>query len=339
MKSFLKRLFLFLLVPFIFLVIGYIYFDPFKVIYSYGNYSKNPVILDRDYVSTEKYFQNKDQYHLNSYIFGSSRTIAFKVSTWKKYLKKEDAAFCFDGAAESIYGIHGKIKYLDQQNAKMDNVLIILCRDWMDSSEKSYKWHLFKKHPVVYGKSKIGFQYTFFRAYLNSKFLLAYYNYQFSGEYKDWMGAIINNQVCTLDSISNEMNFPLYDQKIRANPLLHVKKSLPEMYDRKGEAFDTINRIDELAESRLLEIKQILEKRKVNYKIVAGPLYDQIKFSKHDKEILSRFFGKNFYDYTGRNKYTIHKENYYEISHYRPEVGEAILKEIYQPANQIKIVK
>jgi hypothetical protein len=339
MKSFLKRLFLFALIPFILLVIGYVYFDPFKVIYKYTDYSKTPVILDRDYVSTQVFLQNKDKYHFNSFIFGSSRTIAFKTRTWKKYLKKEDVPFCFDGAAESIYGIHGKLKYMDENKIKMDNVLIILCRDWMCTPEKTYNGHLFKKHPEVSGKTWVGFQYTFFKAYLNSKFLLAYYNYKFTGEFQEWMRFIINNDPVALDTISNEMNFPISDRKIGLDPTAHVVRHLPAMYDRKGEKFDSVDRIDEINLNMLREMKQILEKNKVNYKIVAGPLYDQVKFSKHDKEILVNFFGKNFYDYTGKNKYSIYKQNYYEISHYRPVVGEAIMKEIYQPEKQNQIIK
>jgi hypothetical protein len=47
-------------------------------------------------------------------------------------------------------------------------------------------------------------------------------------------------------------------------------------------------------------------------------------------QLLQTIFGANtIYDYSGINNYTNKVENYYETSHYRPHVGEAIMSEIY----------
>jgi hypothetical protein len=339
MKSFLLRLSLFVIIPFTVLLTGYICFDPFKVIYDYDDYSKTFVILNRDYVSTTQYLKNKEKYHYDSYILGSSRTIAYKAATWRKYLGKDAAPFTFDAAAESIYGIHGKLKYMDAHNAKIDNALIVLCRDWMSASRGTYSGHLFKKHPEVSGRTWINFHFTMFKAYMDSKFLLAYYNYKFTGEFKPWMAYIITRDKFFLDPVTNEMDVPLVDKKINDNPRQHVIDHDSIFYERKGEKLDSIDRLDDDAVRMLTEMKQILEKHKTKYKIVASPLYDQVKFSKHDKDVLVKLFGPNFYDYTGKNKFTDNKENYYETSHFRPNVGAAILKEIYQDEKQKPIVK
>lgn len=338
MKSFLKRLSIFGLLPFTILMAGYIQFDPFKVIYEYDDYSKTEVILNRDFVSTTQYLKNKDKYHYNSFIFGSSRTIGYKVNTWKKYLDKDAVPFVFDGAAESIYGINTKLKYLDKQDVKLDNVLIVMCRDWSFANKKDISGHLFKKHPLISGRTKANFHFTMFKAYLNTNFLLAYYYNKFTGDFKDWMSFIINQEKFRLNPITNEMNVYEVDQRIAKNPKQHVINNASEFYERKGEKVDSVDRIDYDFEVMLIEIKHILEKRKTNYKIVAGPLYDQVKFSPHDKAILVKLFGQNFYDYTGKNKFTDNKENYYETSHYRPTVGEVVLKEIYQDDKKKTIV-
>lgn len=331
MKQFLKRLCLFVLFPFVFLLGGYIYFDPFKVIYAYDNYDRTPVISSRDYISTEHYLKNKGKYHYNSFIFGSSRTIAFKTDVWKQYLEDDAILYKFDASAESVSGITAKLKYLDKEKAGIKNALIILCRDWSFSSNKNRTEHLFKKHPAVSGKSWLDFHLTFFKAYLNPRFLWVYYNYKLTGKYKDWMVYVIAQDQFTIDTVTNEMTETVLDKKIEKDPKQHVKDLGGVFYNRPEIAKeDSISRIDQDYLVQLKEMKSILEKQGTNYKIVAGPLYEQVKWNKKDKDILIKIFGKNFYDYTGKNKFTDNEENYYEDSHYRPVVGTVILHEIYQ---------
>jgi len=338
MKSFLKRLSVFGLIPFVFLVIGYVTFDPFKVIYKYDIYGDSPVILNRDFVSTQIYINQHEKYHYNSFVFGSSRTIAFKPSAWKKYLGKDASVYSFDAAGEAFYGVHDKLQYLDKQNAKIDNALIILCRDWGFKDRSEHGGHLFKKHPDVSGNSWLAYHFKFFSSYMNSKFLLAYYNYKFTNEFKPWMAFIIFKEMMTFDPVTNEMNFPSIDNLLATNPKKYFSERDSIFYKREGEKLDTLDRIDAVQLKMFKEVKEILERKRVNYKIVASPLYDEIKFSKHDKDILVKLFGKNFYDYTGKNKFTEDKQNYYEVSHFRPRVGEAILKEIYEGEEKKAIV-
>lgn len=336
---------MFVLIPSVLLLGGYVYFDPFKVIYAYDNYGKTPVILSRDYVSAEQYLKNKGKYHYNSFIFGSSRTIAFKTEVWKQYLGDDAIPYKFDASAESASGIIAKLKYLDKEKAEIKNVLIILCRDWSFTSKKNRTGHLFKRHPVISGKSWPDFHFAFLKAYLNPRFLWVYYNYKLTGEYKDWMEYVIAKDQFAIDPVTNEMTETALEKKIQKDPKQYVKDLGEILYDRPEMAKeDSINRIDQDYSGMLKEMKFILEKQKANYKIVAGPLYEQVKWHKKDKDILIKIFGKNFYDYTGKNKFTDNKENYYESSHYRPVVGTVILHEIYQgntkhACNPVRLLK
>ncbi|TGD58361.1 hypothetical protein [Flavobacterium humi] len=335
MKQFLRRLFLFVTIPSVLLLGGYLYFDPFKVIYTYDHYDRTPVISSRDYISTEQYLKNKDKYHYNSFIFGSSRTIAFKTDTWKQYLDKDAVPYKFDASAESIAGIASKLKYLDKENAPIKNALIILCRDWSFTAQKNRTEHLFKKHPAVSGKSWLDFHFAFLKAYLNPRFLWVYYNYQWTGQYKDWMVYVIAEDAFTVDPVTNEMTETGLDRKIEKNPKQYVKDLGGVFYDRPEKAKeDSISRIDSDYLKMLLEMKSILEKHKTKYKIVAGPLYEQVKWNRNDKAILVKIFGNHFYDYTGKNKFTGNEENYYENSHYRPVVGTVIFEEIFREENK-----
>ena len=83
------------------------------------------------------------------------------------------------------------------------------------------------------------------------------------------------------------------------------------------------------------EIKNILERNKTNYKIVLSPVYDQIKFSRQDKKILKTIFGAHLYDFTGANFITNDIINWYETSHYRPNIADTILNIIYTRPNTV----
>lgn len=330
MKLFIKQLSLFLLFPILLLIIGYLYFDPFKVLYNYEDYAQTPVVLDRDYVSTKCYLEKRDKYNYDSFIFGSSRAHAFKASAWEKHLNAKNSVYTFDAAGESMYGIYDKLVKIDQHNSNIQNVIIVLCRDWSFIEKKgAHSGHLFKKHPDFSEKTWLNFHFTFFKSYLNTKFLLAYYNHKVTGKFKPWMTYIISNDTFILDKKTNEMNVPRVDSIIESNLKLHVESKKDIFYERKGEIRDSINRITPEQLTYLVGIKKIINKNKTKLIVIGGPSYDQCRFSKKDEQILKNIFGSSFYDYTGKNKYTDNKENYYETSHYRKNVGEGILNEIY----------
>ena len=135
MKPFLKKLLGFIVIcfgPFFILLLGgYLYFDPFKVLYKYSDTEFNQVQkvvfpYNRDYMATELFLKNYPAYKYNSFIFCSSRSGATKTSEWRKYLNKDAVPFSYNAAGESVYGIYKKLLFLDSLHVKFDNVLIIL---------------------------------------------------------------------------------------------------------------------------------------------------------------------------------------------------------------------
>ena len=183
MKVFLKNFFRFILFCFgpflVILLAGYFYFDPFKVLTKYNDkdfcYDSLPHInMNRDYMSTELFLKNYSTYHYNSFIFGSSRSLSYKPETWKKYLKPDDSPYSFDAFSESINSICNKLKFLDARHVKIDNALVVICRDWSFRKGASTN----DKHPLVSGENKLIFYGTCLLNYFNLKFLKAYYTYQ-----------------------------------------------------------------------------------------------------------------------------------------------------------------
>jgi len=308
----------------------YFYLDPFKVLRHYDDYSNPFVIPNRDYVSTVMFINNYQKNGYNSFVFGSSRTLAFRPSTWKKYLSENDSPLMFDASVESIYGIYMKLKYLDSINVEMKNALVILCRDASFSRSENHKGHLFIKHPATSGESKLTFQFEFFTAYLIPKFLLSFYSYKVLGTYKPFMHGFIQEKKIAIDSLSNEMSMIEQETELAQNPEEYYAKRKALFYERTGERTDSIQRIKKRHMFMLQEIKRIFEKNNTEYKIIISPLYEQIKFHPSDLLILKNEFGSNLYDFSGKNSITDNKFNYYETSHYRKNVGDSLLKSIYE---------
>jgi len=317
------------LIPVLALLALYLYFDPFKVLRQYSDYSYPHVIPNRDYISTSMFIKNYNKNSYNSFIFGSSRTLAFRPDSWSKYLSDNDHPFMFDASGESIYGIYTKLKYLDSKNVDIRNALILLCRDASFIKTERQNGHLFIKHPATSGRNSLIFQCKFFKAYLNPKFLFNFYSFKIYGAYKPYMSGYIDNRKITFDTITNEIDIIDQETEILLNPVDYYAKREDLFYERTGEKTDTIQRITEEYLVILKEVKRILEKNNTDYKVVLSPLYEQIKFNPSDLSILKKEFGNNLYDFSGKNSLTDSIYNYYEVNHMRPNVGDSIFNIIY----------
>jgi hypothetical protein len=343
MNKFLKTLAIFssaMLFVTALLLVSYLYYDPFKVVKTYNDYSYPHVITDRDYISTEMFIKNDPKYHYNSFIFGSSRTTGFNPNSWVKYLPPQAAPFMFDASSESIYGIDIKLKYLFLKHVPLKNVLIVMCRDENFKESGNSSEHLYIKHPLLSGQSWLGFQLTFFKAYATPKFLWHFYDFMLTGKYKTNMTGYIEYRKMKYDTINNQQRILDQEEEITNNPSEYYDKRKDLFYKRNGERVDSLQRIKREHFILLEDIKNILEKSNTSYKIVLSPLYEQIAFNKKDLSLLNDVFPGHVYDFSGKNIFTDKVTNYYETSHYRPQVGDSILKIIYtQPPPVHKAIK
>ncbi|MFM7767293.1 MAG: hypothetical protein ACKO9S_05470 [Bacteroidota bacterium] len=333
MKPFLKKLFRFLapiLVLLAIFLILYAYNDPFKVLRPYADYSYSSVFTNRDFVSTSMFIKQYPKNKYNSFIFGSSRTMAYRPEIWGRYLDDDSRVFVFDAAGESVYGIYHKLKYLDAERVELKNALIVLCRDFAFRHDANHEGHLYIKHPATSGESGLAFQYEFLSAYFSPKFLFNYYAFQVLGEYKPFMSVYIENRRVVYDTITNGTIILDQEEELKANEEAYYANRAHIFYERVGEKTDSVQRINPKHEFMLREIKRLLDKNKTQYKVVLSPLYDQTKFNPADMSILNGIFRDYLYDFTGKNAITDNKFNYYEISHYRYAVGDSILSNIYK---------
>ena len=313
----------------IILFLLYLIFDPFKVLRIYDDYSYPYVIPNRDFISTEMFILNQPKYQYNSFIFGSSRTIAFRPDSWQKFLTKDNRIFMFDASSESIFGIYTKLKYLESKNIKIKNAFIVFCRDVTFGLTHDHMGHLFIKHPEVSGSGDIHFQKTFLKAYFDPKFLINFYAYKIVGGYRPYMAGYIEKRTIRYNTVNNQINLVDQEAEIRNPEAYYSKRS--NMFNRRiPDKMDTAQIKQQIQLTMLKEIKRILEKNQTNYRIVISPLYDQIQLNREDFKILKNLFGENVFDFSGKNAFTDSKFNYFESSHYRPMVGDSIFKIVYK---------
>jgi hypothetical protein len=306
--------------------------DPFKLFKSYDDYSKNLIVIpNRDFISTEVYKKNRKVYHYDSFIFGSSRTMAYKTSDWRKYLGPSSSPFIFDASGESIFGIYTKVKFIDKLKDTIKNALVILCPDCTFACDTDQKGHLFMKDPSAAGTSWIKFYTEFFKVYLDWGFLRNYYDYILTKNFKPSMSDFLEYRKIKYDPITNDVWVLDWENELRDNQVLYYRNRKSTFYYRGPTEISLNPQISERQKEMLLVIKKIFDKYKTSYKILISPLYKQQKFNTTDLEILNGIFGKkNVFDFSGKNQITDNIKNYYENSHYRIHVGDSIMSIIYK---------
>lgn len=333
MRKFLRRLAVFLSIgalPFVLLIIGYICNDPLSVIRTKTNYSGLRIPPHQDFLSTAMFDQNHKRYHYNSFIFGSSRTMAYRPDYWKTFLESNASPFVFVAPAEVLKGIYWKIKYIDRQKVKMDNVLLIICRDHTFVPETDQKGVFYLKHPETSGMSWFDYHKAFFEVYMRPKFLWCYYNYSFTHKYKPWMRGYIEPRNVVWDSITNELRITEDEERLVRNPDEYYKEKDKLFYPRKGETIDSVNIINQDHIRMMKEMVQIFKKQGTRYKVILSPLYEQARYSATDLAVIKSVFGnEQVYDFTGGNWITNDKRNFYEQSHYRKHIGDTLMKLVY----------
>jgi|TARA_B110000908_G_scaffold98239_1_gene115984 hypothetical protein len=334
MKRFFKKLGWFAL-PCFAIVALVICLDFFKVFSDYEEYYSDDlfVSLNREYICFKNLEKQAKLNKPDSFVFGSSRSQAFKCKDWQGYLTPLNRSFHFDAGNEAIVGVLYKLKYLDRNDFKINNVLLVLDVGLLNqTSLKHRNYSLNISHPEISDNSYYDFYKPFITASLNPKFVFSYFDFRTFGKHRKYMGQYIANTKYPM--IMDESNMEIYygkDLEIENDSIEFYKRTIKTgiFYDRSEKQYDSTEVNPEMV-NQFQQIKSFFEKYKTSYKFVVSPMYDQIELNKKYLSQLIKIFGKdNVFDYSGENQFTNSLGNFYEISHYRPHVARQILKEIY----------
>lgn len=323
-RFFLGKILLFSL-PFVAIIAIFILKDPYKVIKKHKTYNSNPLVLNQGYICWENYLNNRDSLKYDSFIFGNSCCMAYKISDWKQHIDNSNAIVLM-GSGESIYSIHAKIKRLKESHISISHALILIDYSVLKCVTKPIK-HTFILHPDVSGINKLQFQGVFLQAFCDPSILIPYLDYSIFGKRKKYMRGIIGSKQVFRNSYTNDLFNPR--EKLISNDSLHYwdtyKKDFPTIKAQEDKTIIGSKQIE-----LLTNIKDMLESEKTKYKIIINPNYEQYQLNTKDLIILNKIFNNNVFDYSGTNKYTKDIKYFYEGAHYRPLLGKAIMKEIYK---------
>ncbi len=334
MNRFLKKIGWFIL-PCVLIIISIVYLDFFKVFFQYDEYYSEDlfVSLNREYVCLKKIDQIAESNKPNSFVFGSSRSQAFKCKDWNQYIGEKSKSFHFDAANEALIGVLGKLEYLQKNEIEINNALVIIDIGLLkQTSFKKRNSSLTISHPKISTNSMVDFYSPFISASLNPKFVISYLDYKTFRTHRGYMGQYIANT--KYPNRINEIDMDIFygkDILIEEDSVAYYEKTIKSgiFYDRSSIHVDT-SKLEKNVKEQLIKIKNIFDKNNTQYEIVISPMYDQIEINKEYLKLLNEIFGlEKIHDFSGINDYTIPLGNYYEKSHYRPHVAREIMKKVY----------
>lgn len=315
------------------LVVSYLVLDPFLVLYSYGPedyYHAQDLAPNRDYVSTEIWKRELPRRRFDSYIFGSSRSLAFLADDWQKVIGSR-AAFHYDASQETLFGIVGKLRLIDQSHAPIGHALLLVddsvLRETGDSGG-----HLFMKHPQVSGRAAFFFHVETFKAYLSRLFPIVWYKTR--GTVPPLATDMFTPGRFRLDPATNDLHFASYEAQLAADPVAYYKRlagAMARTEPKNGASRPKACSAEALIQLR--DIREIFRRNNTDYRIVVAPLYHQLRLHPADLAALVEIFGRErVFDFSGVNELTRDRHNYYEQNHFKPSVARTIMARVYGPA-------
>lgn len=283
--------FLLFAAPIFALLLPYFITDPFKVLYHYDIYTPDPgepmyINLNRSMVSTKYYIKNNPHYHYDSFIFGSSKSMSYRVKDWKKHIGDSTSCFHFDEYGGSLYMMYKKICFIDKYS-NIRNAILCL-DDWVlyDADPPTTPLHACPPE-LNDNKGKLPFQMIYLRAYLNPGFFPKYIYWLFIKAFsiEAPIPSIIDTAPYYINLVTNEYrsdDAPVEEKKeIRQDLLIERSESVPDCPDH----------IQAKQLEMLQTIKEIFERHNCNFKIIINPLFDYRRLSINDREILKGLFG------------------------------------------------
>lgn len=336
MKKFLIISFLFLF-PLYFLVFVYVIIDPYKVIYHHAPFyeTRNNFTIHRGYVSTMTFKEQIEKYGYNSYIFGNSRSLFYEVETWQKYLPLNSSCYHFDESGGCVRGLYEKVEYINKHHADLDYALIVLDEELLSFYERTGP--LFMPIPELKTGfrlfQQLSFHFKYFSCFIKPKIFVAILDYSIFRTYRSYMKSIIDPLEISYDIKSNEIRLVEIESKID-NGNYYTDEKMSVFNHAQFPSDSCTCHLDEEKVILLKNIKDIFDSKRTSFKVVISPLYDQKKMNIQTVLTLQSIFGEaNVYDFSGINKWNQDYRNYYEASHYRPQVAAEIMSIIYNKNN------
>lgn len=341
MKSFLIKILIFL-IPLELILLFHLVFDPFRIIFEYEDYYKNSFVAkNRGEICYRTFIKNREEYKFNSFIFGNSRSQAFKCVEWEKRLNSNAKAFHFDASGEGLFGVQTKINFIDEIGDNIDNALVIFDADLLSITTNNRGYFAISP-PKISKEPRLEYYSEYITAGLDFTFLIGYLDYSIFGNYRNYMKKVISR--VKYRHAGDPINADIFygnDKSIKEDSSAYYRNLIAKgvFYERNSKQIS--NKKDEFTEiafSQLKSIKSVFDKHGTDYNIIISPLYDQIPLDYKLVNNLKDIFGEDrVFNFSGKNALTEPISNFYESSHYRPKVANEIMDSIYSQKYNIQI--
>ncbi len=333
MKPFIRTLLLFFAAPALLVTIVvalYLRKDVYMDFGPYPNYSWKYYFQQLDDLSTKKYLQSEKNY--NSFILGSSRS----VGVYGCYLQTKipnSRFFHYGSWSESIGAIHQKLWFLDSTGVDIQNVVL-----YIDTDNTFHKdGASFSQHFVFTGGNETMYRLKHMKTFLLAKepeYMKILMGMDVHGEiFPNWKSDVTTNDCqhkCSSEVISAYgFRNQSHQDSVKIDSLIKVDF----LYSRKTAQQYSADQISGIEEIKLGAISKILKKHHTNFYVVITPLYDQIRFSSRDMNILNQYFGNRVFDFSGINSFTNNPYNFPDRKHFLPVISKTMLDSVLTLTN------
>lgn len=330
MKKFLITILLVIGVPLLLLLGLYLWTDPFRTLHAFDINDVNTV--NREYVSTELYLRNKDRYHYNSFVFGSSQAGGLNTYTWKMYLPDSASTYLFQEFGGTITGVKQKIEWLDKTGAELRNVLIIIDMPGFFSPEQNGHDAIGMNHYQLSGEPEWMYHACEFYNFIQKPSCwVDYAKKQVTGE----------KHPLETDSVTNDF-FMENALRFREIPPQDSLSGCTEQTKRDFFLRNTnVSEEDVVMAPAVIEedfiptlqtIKEVLDKQQTDYYIIITPTYRYTNpyLNTSDLQVLQSVFGeRRVWDFSARKQYTSDYNDYTDPVHFGRRLGWYMIREIY----------
>lgn len=319
----------FLLLPFM-VITGYFFIeDPMKIVHANEN-PVSPGVLMNDRVFQARYLESTD-IEYNSFIFGSSRSRAFKSASWVNYLKDENAVpFHMGVNDETLYGLERKIHYLDSLGFPVKNILFVVDHRLL-SLTKNHDAHIFREYYSLTNETATSFYQRFFKAFLNVEFLKNYLNYKRTGDVGE-SGNFLWDPGFRYNKQTGDIYYERMDKAIAKDSVQFYKESKKTFHTQSPKESEELmtSEAKALIDKIIGTIQKIEKRNPVSVKVIITPNYDQVAINPNDLNYLREQFGKNnVYNFSGKNNITDEIGNFYEHKHFKPYIANHVMHWTY----------
>ncbi len=313
--------------PLIFIFLFFLIDDPFGIIHK----DKCLAATSEDMMIIRKYFKEYKTNSRSTFIFGNSRTHAF--NNYKCGEGTDNYFFDFGCPGESVLNIKKKLNLILENQDNVKNVVILIDEGILentDNNNRFYQGPVYNHTPQSSNVSYLTFYSNYINYYFSDFFFVKHIYYKITGNYiEGWMkdafkkpGSDINYKCKSYPTLADsllETNFQEYKRLFKPDYISYPKKEIT---------------IDKRDVEHLVHIKQVLESRKINYKIIYPPSFHKRKIEYNIGKFLRSCFEENFYDFSGVNKITTDSTLNYENLHFTYRAANMMMDSICLKVNE-----